>query len=162
MPRFISALMSRCIPTLAFAGLLLLHHGPVLGQAAPTTSGYTKPERYLDHPAAKDVRCRQEIARATQDLQRGRRVFCWPKTYSFTYAPRYATELTEVCRQHGIRFEYEEISDDTSPGFTQGYYGAVMDRDLGREFGKGFRARWMAQADSLFKTRHPAARNTVH
>ena len=154
--------MSRCIPALAFIGLLLLHQGPVLSQGAPTTSGYSKSERYLDHPAAGDVKCRQDITRATRDLQRGRRVFCWPKTFSFTYAPRYATELADVCRQHGIRFEYEEISDDTSPGFTQGCYGAVMDRALAQQFGTGFRARWIAQADSIFQSRHPAARNTVH
>ncbi|SFQ79343.1 hypothetical protein [Hymenobacter arizonensis] len=152
--------MFRFIPAFAFVGVLLWQ-GPVLGQAAPTTSGYTKSERYLDRPAAGDVRCRQDIARATKDLQHGRRVFCWPKPFSFTYVPQYAAELAEVCRRHGVRFEYEQISDETSPGFTDGCYGAVMDRALTRQFGKGFRARWIAQADSLFQARHPAARSST-
>jgi hypothetical protein len=147
---------------LRLVGLLPWQPGLVLGQNAPAISGYTKSAQYLSHPAAGDVRCREDIARATRDLQRGRRVFCWPKTYSYTYAPRYAAELAEVCRKHGIQFVYEEISDDTSPGFTEGCYSAVMDQALVRQFGKGFRARWTAKADSMFQSRHPVKRNTAH
>jgi hypothetical protein len=112
------------------------------------------PERiiYVSKPNPNDSLCISDINRAKKDIAKGKIVFTQRVGFLFGNI-RYETELRELCKQNGLVFDFDVMSDVVFEGETQGCYGNYMDKIIIEKYGVEFKENLHKKADSLFLAR---------
>ena len=112
------------------------------------------PERiiYVSKPNPTDTLCISDIKRAKKDVEKGKIVFTQRVGFLFGNI-RYEKELRELCKQNGLVFDFDVMSDFVFEGETQGCYGNYMDKIIIEKFGAEFKDNLHKKADSLFLAR---------
>jgi len=126
------------------------------------TANSSLPERigYVSHPNRNDKLCLSEIKRAKKDISKGKIVFCKKAGILFG-GIRYESELKELCKQHGLVFDFDMISDVVFEGETQGCYGDYMDKIIIEKYRPGFKENLIKKADSLLLVRTTSENKTI-
>lgn len=129
------------------------------------TSGETQADTslkvaYVDNPDPGDSLCIYDIRRAKKDISDGKMVFTQSAGFLFGFM-RYEDELKQLCKGHGLVFDFDMISCIVFEGQTQGCYGQYMDEIIRKKFGADFKARLHAQADSMFLVNAASNRRIV-
>ena len=101
---------------------------------------------YILNPEPNDSLCITDINRAKKDLANGKIVF----TQEYGFNIRYEKELRSLCKEYGLIFDFEYISDVGFMGQTQGCYGYYMDKIIYDKFGVDFKDEMHEKADSLY------------
>lgn len=105
--------------------------------------------QYVNNPNSNDTLCISEIERAKKDIKNGRIVFT--QTAGLLFGDiRYESELRKLCKEYGLVFDFDLISDVIYEGQTQGCYGDFMDKVILERYGIGFKENLHEKADSLF------------
>lgn len=104
---------------------------------------------YVSNPNRGDDLCISEIERAKKDIANGKIVFTQQVGFLYGYI-RYESELKQICKENGLEFDIELISDVQFDGETQGCYGYYMDKVIIEKYGLGFKEKIHLEADSLY------------
>jgi hypothetical protein len=106
-------------------------------------------QNYIEKPDPADSLCISDINRAKKDIENGKIVFT--QDYGFLFGDiRYENELRKLCKDYGLVFDFDLISDVIFEGQTQGCYGAYMDKVIAGKFGNDFKDRLHKTADSIY------------
>lgn len=106
-------------------------------------------QNYIAYPNPTDSLCISDINRAKKDIANGNIVFT--QEYGFLFGDiRYERELRKLCKNYGLIFDFELISDVVIDGQTQGCYGAYMDKIIADKFGRDFKEKLHKAADSIY------------
>lgn len=103
---------------------------------------------YIKNIDDQDSTCYQDIEKAKTDVTNGKIVFCIPTGFG-SHDLRQEKQLRELCKKHGLIFDYELFSDVIFEGQTQGCYGAYMDNIIAHKFGVHFKQKLLKQADKM-------------
>ncbi len=109
----------------------------------------TEKHKYVLNPDSSDLLCIDEINRAKEDISNGKIVFTQQVGFIFGFL-RYEDELKLLCKEEGLYYEVDLISDDIIEGQIQGCYGYYMDNFISENYGNDFKAKLHKKADSLY------------
>lgn len=122
--------------------------------------GYYEMIEYVSNPNQEDTLCIAGVNRAKKDLEEGKLVFTQMIGFLFGHI-RYESELIHLCKENGLYYSIDMISDVVYEGQTQGCYGAFMDKKITEIFGNEFKEKLRAKADSLFLAKVNIQNETV-
>lgn len=106
-------------------------------------------DKYISNPNSDDTLCINEIKKAKEDVSNGKVVFTQQVGFLYGFI-RYEKELEQLCKEKGLVYEVELISDVIFEGQTQGCYGMYMDKIIEEKYGANFKEMMHQKADSLF------------
>lgn len=109
----------------------------------------TDMHKYVLNPDSNDSLCINDVKRAKEDISKGKIVFTQQVGYLFGHL-RYEAELKLLCKEEGLNYEVDLISDLICEGQTQGCYGYYMDNIIIEKYGDDFKSKLHKKADSLF------------
>lgn len=138
--------------SMLFSSLVLFAQEEDISQDTMQITYQQWEQNYITKPNPIDTTCISEINRAKSDVEDGKVVFT--QDYGFLFGEiRYENELRQLCKDNGLLFDFDLISDVVFEGQTQGCYGAYMDKIIADKFGSNFKENLHKKADSLFLLR---------
>ena len=105
-------------------------------------------QTYVLNPDSNDSLCINNIKRAKEDISKGKIVFTQQVGFLFGHL-RYEAELKLLCKEEGLYYEVDLITDVIFEGQTQGCYGYYMDNIIKEKYGDDFKSKLHKKADSL-------------